>query len=379
MRTQTFHAGSAKEAVAKIREALGPSAVVLQVRKVRAPGLAGLLGRPRIEVVAALPEEAPGPEAHEVLGQVKRELAELRVLVERQQSAVPFVPAAGATEGPAELNEVEAFFLRMGLLPPYARKLAALAQAEYGAAGRSGRGETAGIVRRLLQQQWRLPPPLNPESLHILVGAPGVGKTTVLCKWLARLVLRENQSARVWCADGERPNLAETLRLHGELLGVPVARLAGGRAPECALRGQGWCFVDMPGLAWQSRPVLEQWRQRAEAWGPVQWHLVVSAAYDTALLWQQVRAFSDWPLAGVLVTHVDEQPALGKLWNLICGTNCSVRFLAGGQNIPGEFIPATPAALGPAILWAETALSGPAEVSGVAGKASAMQGVADWK
>jgi flagellar biosynthesis GTPase FlhF len=137
--------------------------------------------------------------------------------------------------------------------------------------------------------------------------------------------------------------------------------------------------LDLPGIPWQNRAALEALRRRAQAWGPVQWHVVVSAAYDVRLMLQQVQAYSVLPLAGVIVTHVDEQPALGKLWNLLCGTNCSVRFLAGGQNIPGEFSLATPAALGPAILWAEMADISPTAAPAAAGKASAMQGVADWQ
>jgi flagellar biosynthesis GTPase FlhF len=70
-------------------------------------------------------------------------------------------------------------------------------------------------------------------------------------------------------------------------------------------------------------------------------HLVVNAAYETPLLLAQVRAFAGLPIQDVLVTHLDEEPRWGKLWNLVLGTNCTLRFLAAGQNIPGEFTPAT--------------------------------------
>jgi flagellar biosynthesis protein FlhF len=380
MRTQTFYARNAREAVAQIRETLGPQAVVLQVRKVRAQGLAGWLGRPRIEVVAALPEPDTTAQTQDVLAQVKRELAELRALVERQQTgpvAAP-LPTEMEPDCPPEPGELTDFLLRMGLLPRYARQLAAaLRMTEAPQGGVTHRGLLAAL-QSLLQERWRAPAPLQRDCLQVLVGAPGVGKTTALCKWLARLVLRENQSARVWCADGERPNLSESLRLQAELLGVPVARLGAAGLPSSPSRENHWQFVDMPGVSWQNRAAVEALRQRAETWGPVQWHVVVSAAYDTRLMLQQVEAFACLPLAGVIVTHVDEQPHLGKLWNLLCGTNCSVRFLAGGQNIPGEFSPATPAALGPAILWAESAPWAASTAVGAAGKASAMQGVADW-
>ena len=71
-------------------------------------------------------------------------------------------------------------------------------------------------------------------------------------------------------------------------------------------------------------------------------HLVVNAAYETPLLMAQVRAFAALPITDIIVTHLDEESRWGKLWNLVLGTNCSLRFLSAGQNIPGEFLTATP-------------------------------------
>src|SRR5260221_205733 len=37
---------------------------------------------------------------------------------------------------------------------------------------------------------------------HVFIGPPGVGKTTLLCKWMAFSVLNENRTAKVWRLDG---------------------------------------------------------------------------------------------------------------------------------------------------------------------------------
>src|SRR4029078_4075714 len=54
MPTHTFIADSANEAVAQIRGELGPSAVVLSVRKLPRNGLSRLVKKERIEVVATV-------------------------------------------------------------------------------------------------------------------------------------------------------------------------------------------------------------------------------------------------------------------------------------------------------------------------------------
>ena len=53
-----FIADSAADAVAQIRERLGPQAVVLNVRRLPAAGLSRLWQKPRIEVLACVPELA---------------------------------------------------------------------------------------------------------------------------------------------------------------------------------------------------------------------------------------------------------------------------------------------------------------------------------
>ena len=53
MQVHTYLAESVADAVSQIRETLGPEAVVLNVRRLPAEGLARLWQKPRIEVLAA--------------------------------------------------------------------------------------------------------------------------------------------------------------------------------------------------------------------------------------------------------------------------------------------------------------------------------------
>jgi hypothetical protein len=73
---------------------------------------------------------------------------------------------------------------------------------------------------------------------HVFVGAPGSGKTTALCKWLAQVALVEGRQAAVWRLDGLVANTAESLSVFSEILGVPVERCAptnneAARKPTC--------------------------------------------------------------------------------------------------------------------------------------------------
>jgi flagellar biosynthesis protein FlhF len=248
VQVHSFIANSAGEALAQIHQELGPEAVVLHVRPAPALGLARIWSKPRIEVLAARPE------------QTQTHL--------RQIWAAPL-----ATTGPE-------------------------------------------------------------SNLHVLVGAAGVGKTTCLCKWLAKTVLAQNRPARIWRLDGRVANTAESLSVYCDILDVPVERAwRGSLAPSPSELG----WIDLPGVNWRSRADLSELQDQLGAFSEAQIHLVLNAAYEVPLLIEQARAFAALPIADLIFTHLDEESRSGKLWDVVLGTNFSVRFLSAGQNIPGEF------------------------------------------
>src|SRR5437773_379892 len=71
MQVHTFIADSAADALAQIREALGPDAVVLNVRRPPVEGLARLWQKPLIEVLAAVPDRPPPPVQPDVLAELR--------------------------------------------------------------------------------------------------------------------------------------------------------------------------------------------------------------------------------------------------------------------------------------------------------------------
>src|SRR5579872_6227201 len=95
MQPISFTAASAEEAVAQIREQLGPEAIVLNVRPLPANGIARLWQKPMIEVLACRPEApAPAPSPSfaepqpliEAIAEFRQELNQLREQVALKKS-----------------------------------------------------------------------------------------------------------------------------------------------------------------------------------------------------------------------------------------------------------------------------------------------------
>jgi flagellar biosynthesis protein FlhF len=220
----------------------------------------------------------------------------------------------------------------MGFLPRYAERVLDHLRFVPHRTPAGSFAEELSLTRNALIQLWRPCPPVQPATPHVFVGPHGSGKTTVLCKWLTQSVLLEGQSARVWRLDGRIANTAETLGVHCEILGVPIER--SWVAGKCEETMQ---FVDLPGVTWSDKTELQELSRLLQQLASPQVHLVLNAGYDTQLLLSQARAFASLPVADVIMTHLDEEERWGKLWNLILGTNYSIRFLNAGQNIPGDF------------------------------------------
>ncbi len=394
MQVHTFIAESAVQAVERIRQQLGPHAVVLNVRKLPGEGLARFWQKPRIEVLACVPEMpaavAPVPDP---LAELRQELAEIREEV-RQHKPAPETGSPGFAQfsepcqgqpqpsptavssddpssRPSPCPTVAGLLESSGLLQIHVQRVlddlradragqpACVAEACHsasptpappdmpspvGTSTPAGRRPAESLAQELRLAQaalirlWRPTQP-GASNFHVFIGPPGAGKTTALSKWLAQAALVEGRRARVWRLDSHVANTAESLSVLAEVLGVPVERC---RPNEFAPDPSELVFVDLPGVSWNDPVLLNDLARQLAGFPGAEVHLVLNAAYEGQLLLAQGRAYSGFPVHDIILTHLDEEPRWAKLWNLVLGTNFSVGYLSAGQNIPGDFQPADP-------------------------------------
>ncbi len=315
-----FVAASAEEAVAQIRARLGSDAVVLNVRPLKPPGLARLWQKPMIEVVAYRPEPPAPPAApvNESLAGFRQELEEIKQQVDLNNSGW----------------RVAALLQKTGLLPLHTQHLLDALKSAHGDNPPANLAEEIRMARRQLTRNWRAPYAIGPHSMHVLIGPAGSGKTTLLCKWLTQIALLEGKLARVWRLDGATANTAEFLSVHGEALGVAVERCW---APDGRALPEDIGFMDLPGVDWRSPLAIRELAGQLTRMSSPHLHLVLNGAYDIKVLLAQVRAFSVLPLEDLIISHLDEEPHWGKLWNLTLDAGLPIRHLSAGQNIPGDF------------------------------------------
>ena len=315
-------AENANAALSQIHAELGPDAVVISVRKLPASGISRLWKHSgTIEVVAGVPDVEP--RKHEVPAE--------------GDQYVPFGDKIemDSPDGPHSRRWKSIAWLEsLGLMSSFADQLERKVIAAFGEIPPPMPIGEWSVVRDVLTQYWR-PARQTMEGTgrpHVFVGPAGSGKTTILCKWMTAAFLREDHKAHVWRLDAETANVAEILSLHCEMIGVPVERF--WNAPMAA---GDLFFVDLPGVEPGNAQAMKILRDRVSALPEPHVHLVLNAAYETTVLFEQFHAFAPFMPESVIFTHMDEERRRVKLWNFVLGTNCSVSFLGGGQKIPGYF------------------------------------------
>jgi flagellar biosynthesis protein FlhF len=345
---------SAEEAVETIRTQLGENAKVLSVRQLPGQGLAGLFRRPRLEVIAQIGGDAPVPEMTStrstVLGASKDEASPREVTAPVNLERAPAAdraygvlsnearhgsrPAVGRVESPTRLPDLlrrsgfsETMLARLQATPsfsspvdlPLHRALADFSQAL--------RTTTAAHPAR------RLP------SRVAFLGPAGSGRTTALCKWLARSVFTRSQTGRVIKAEFDRPNPAEGLAVFCEALGLTLEHYLPGDGSAPAI-GMGdasrFVYVDLPGLSLRKptdNDALTRFLATEKIDGRV---LVLNAVYDLPTLRAAYSAGRDMGATHLVFTHLDELNHWGKLWDFLIDGELTPLFLATGPSLTGD-------------------------------------------
>ena len=306
MQVHTFIADSAADAVGQIRAQLGPQAVVLNVRPLPSEGLARF-EKPRIEVLAYVPDASASP-AHsgtEAVAQLRQELSDIRQRVDgRGEASSTLDLLAGDKAAEQALNRLERaaatsssgtyakggwrigpLLENSGLLTVQAHSVLEQLRTRHGDTPPASLARELDLASLILREIWLRTPAAAglTDGAHVLIGAPGVGKTVCLCKWLAQTVLVEGRKASVWRLDGRTANTAEALSVYCEILAVPVERCL----PEVPNKAQAeLLLIDLPGVTWNDPAALTQLGQQLASLPNTQVHLVLNAAYESPSLAQ---------------------------------------------------------------------------------------------
>jgi flagellar biosynthesis protein FlhF len=290
---------------------------------------------PRSEEI--VPQAAPRAGDGPALDGLRSELSSLRGLLETQLSGLLWKNNARRSPMRAQILRNMA---RIGIAADVANTVA-------------NRLEPVDNIKAL----WRQPlitlaqaipvtrdPLLSEGGIAALIGPTGVGKTTTIAKIAARHAMRHGtDDMALVCADAYRIGAREHLEAFGNIIGVKVHSASDSAELNRILdrlQSKRLVLIDTEGLSQRDRDLarrLAEWRDQETR---VRFYLTLSAASQEAGLDETVRQFASVPVAGAVVTKIDEAAQLGCIISTLIRHDMGAAWLSDGQRIPDDLHPA---------------------------------------
>jgi flagellar biosynthesis protein FlhF len=363
MELRTYRAATMQDALAMIRQELGPDAAILHARQVRMGPLRWLPGRRGFEVIAspdvnvptrlARRAESPPPASESarnessdrstaraaVDDELRTQISQLQAMVERLCRGVEQPKAPDPQPG---LFQVYTDLIEAEVGQATARELVERIRQEAGdhdVAPNLVRARLCELLEREIQAQGPIAP--TPGRCHVvaLVGPTGVGKTTTIAKLAANFRLREKRRVGLITVDTYRVAAVEQLRAYAEIIELPMEVVATPREMRAAierLAQQDLVLIDTGGRSPADDVKIRELRAVLNEARPDEVHLVLSSASSAATLHQTAERFQPVSPTALLFTKLDEALTLGNLIEALLRVGLPLSYLTDGQNVPDD-------------------------------------------
>lgn len=366
MKIHRFFALTARDALAQVRDTLGPDAIILSNRNLAdgveilasherefastihsTPASPALIPAPAPLAVQAEPnKESSNPSAIEQtsISNVLDEIRTMRGALENQLAALRWHEQQ--QRHPMKtgiLRELLAIGFSAGLARYLAENVPTDKDVEQGLAWAQ-----ATLIRNLSylkdENEW-----LDQGGIYALVGPTGVGKTTTTAKLAARYVMRHGaHKLALITTDSYRVGAHEQLRIYGKILGVIVHSVRDETDLRIALdelKNKHTILIDTVGMSQRDQMVAEQIAMLSGTRLPIRRLLCLNASSTIETLNEVVMAYRGSGLAGGILTKLDEAVTLSTALDVILRQKLQLFYVATGQRVPEDIDLINPAAL----------------------------------
>ncbi len=206
----------------------------------------------------------------------------------------------------------------------------------------------SGIADRMksaMQCGGAIPMASEGPKVVALVGPTGAGKTTTIAKLAARFALQQKKRVGLISLDTYRMGALEQLEAYGDLMRVPVVLAADRNDFAEAIRefqDMDIVLVDTMGKSHRDEDYCQQLNNIFQAVPQIEIHLVQSATSQESVVSACFKQFSPLGIDRVLFTKLDEAVNFGLLFNCSIRHRIPFSYLTDGQRVPEDIEVATP-------------------------------------
>lgn len=399
MQVKVFEAEDMTSGLKKVKEALGPDALILSTKTIRR-GKLGVMGKSVMEITAAVdnnfeqPKKTMPPrpqrsyslveeeEAADITydklwseekipasvspvtdrftadNEVKSELAELRTIIEGLRNQLQPTPAQNVRRPSIEpeyrnieqsSDPMVTFLCNKGINVETAKVVTRFSRDITETGGEASQDHIqqslAASMARLFKTNKVLDCRLHQQKRMSLIGPTGVGKTTTIAKIAANYLSQFGGKIALVTIDTYRIAAVEQLKVYGEIMKLPVEVVINTDGLEKALdkfTDYDLILIDTAGRSPKNDVDLEEMAGFLNPRLQIENHLLLSATTRERELLETINRFSILPISHFIFSKLDECDQLGVLLNIHYKNDTPISFLTNGQRVPEDILTPTP-------------------------------------
>ena len=348
MDKKIFRAPNIQNALASIKEELGPDAMIVSTRKVP-KSQKNPYGKTMFEVEAAIPSvgvDKPEPSVLQDVKALKSDLAEIKDILS----------VAGLGSGMQSIlcNHFEsagvlASLLRCGVSERLAADLVQKATADLDQSldTATQMKQLKKSVMGLCLDQLRTKDFFTRRNssglpqVAAFVGPTGVGKTTTIAKLAACLSLTRKMKVGLISIDNYRIGAFEQLKAYARIMGLPCVPAFSRQDLACALdrmKSMDLVLIDTAGHSHYDKTKIDEILELIRNDFQISVHLTLSVTSEFINIKEAASAFSVFNPDTYVFTKIDETKRCGKILDQVADHDLPVSLVTNGQKVPEDLI-----------------------------------------
>lgn len=334
MQPNIYRAKTIKEATARVKNSLGPDAMIISTKRLRGKG-----GNDLFEI-SAVPGgtetyntiSTPFSEVNAQLMSIK----EMMILLNHSDSTIEKLMM-----NPAALS-LYAKLIREGVDDHYARNILE----RTGALKEGSHHHADNIKKKGIKELMNVIDVTDPfeeknnnQIVAALIGTTGVGKTTTIAKLAAQLMLKAKKKVGLISIDTYRIGAIEQLKTYANILGIPCFQAFKRKDLLFALRkmeGRDVVLIDTAGRSQYDRSRIEELKTMIAGDLTISSHLLLSVGTAQSEMLNTAISFGPLKFQTYIFTKIDEAERFGPIINQIIKLRLPISYITTGQNVPED-------------------------------------------
>lgn len=203
---------------------------------------------------------------------------------------------------------------------------------------------TKGVVNEIMSTV-KVSDPFSPKNgnrhMAAFIGPTGVGKTTTIAKLAAMLSLNHRKQVGIISIDSYRIGAVDQLRTYASIMGLSCLSAFTPRELKMAvrkMRDKEIILIDTAGQSHFDKERMRELGRFMEGPHEISSHLVLSATTERNDMKEAAKNFSMLQPETYLFTKLDETSRRGAIIDQVAQLRMPISFMTNGQRVPEDIL-----------------------------------------